>query len=97
MTGGYIIGFLFMGGIYWAAEKMFGKKLLVRIISMLLGNLVCYAFGTAWFMIVYAGQTGPITLGAALGMCILPFILPDLAKMALAIFLSDRMKRLLHL
>ena len=97
MTGGYIIGFLFMGGIYWAAEKMFGKKLLVRIISMLLGNLVCYTFGTAWFMIVYAGQTGPITLGTALGMCILPFILPDLAKMALAIFLSDRMKRLLHL
>ena len=64
---------------------------------MVIGLIVCYAFGTAWFMVVYAGQTGPITLGSALGMCVLPFILPDIAKMALAVFLSDRLKKLLHL
>ena len=97
VTGGYIIGFILMGVIFWIAERLFGKKLLVRILSMLAGNIVCYAFGTAWFMVVYAGQTGPITLGAALGMCVLPFILPDIAKMALAIFLAERLKKPLHL
>ena len=97
VTGGYIVGFILIGVLYWAAESLFGKKLLVRILSMLAGSIVCYAFGTAWFMVVYAGQTGPVTLGAALGMCVLPFILPDIAKMALALFLSERLKKLLHL
>ncbi|MBQ9030393.1 MAG: biotin transporter BioY [Parasporobacterium sp.] len=97
MTGGYLISYIFIGLIYWGAGKLFGTKLPVRIISMLVGNLVCYAFGTAWFMVVYAGQTGPIGLGTALGMCVIPFILPDLLKIALAIFLAGRLRKPLHL
>ena len=49
-TGGYIVGFIFIGLIYWLAEKLFGGKLLVRISAMVIGLLVCYAFGTAWFL-----------------------------------------------
>ena len=45
-TGGYIIGFIFVGLIYWAAEKLFGAKLPLRIAAMVLGLAVCYAFGT---------------------------------------------------
>lgn len=97
MTGGYLISYIFIGLIYWGAGKLFGTRLPVRIISMLVGNLVCYAFGTAWFMVVYAGQTGPIGLGTALGMCVIPFILPDLLKIALAIFLAGRLRKPLHL
>ena len=97
MTGGYIIGFILEGLIYWLAEKLFGKKLIVRIIALAAGLLVCYAFGTAWFMIVYSGQSGTISLGAALGMCVVPFILPDLAKMAAALLLSAKLRKLLHL
>lgn len=96
MTGGYILGFILTGLLYWLAQRLFGEKLLVRILSLLAGLLVCYAFGTAWFMIVYAHDSGPIGLWSALTMCVIPFILPDLAKMALALFLSDRMKKLLH-
>ena len=96
MTGGYILGFILTGLLYWLAERLFGSKLLVRILSLLAGLLVCYAFGTAWFMVVYARDSGPIGLGTALTMCVIPFILPDLAKMTLAIFVADRMKKLLH-
>lgn len=96
MTGGYILGFILTGLLYWLARRLFGGKLLVRILSLLAGLLVCYAFGTAWFMVVYARDSGPIGLGTALTMCVIPFILPDLAKMALALFLADRMKKLLH-
>ena len=35
-TGGYILGFIFIGLIYWAAEKLFGFKLAVRIAAMIL-------------------------------------------------------------
>ena len=41
-TGGYIIGFIFVGLIYWAAEKLFGAKLPLRIAAMVLGLAVCF-------------------------------------------------------
>ena len=97
MTGGYIIGFLFTGIVYWAAEHFFGKKLPVQILSLLVGLLLCYAFGTAWFMLTYMRESGLIGLGSALSMCVVPFILPDLAKMALAVFFSNRLKKLVHI
>ena len=95
-TGGYLISYIFVGVIYWAAEKLLGTKLAVRITAMVLGLLVCYAFGTAWFMTVYARKSEAITLGTALGWCVFPFILPDLVKMGLAILVSDRVRKVLH-
>ena len=47
-----------------------------------MGLLVCYAFGTVWFMAVYARDTGPISLTTALGWCVIPFIIPDLVMYA---------------
>ena len=97
MTGGYIIGFVIEGLLYWLGEKLFGKKPVVQIISLLIGLAFCYAFGTAWFIVVYGRESGPIGLGAALSMCVVPFILPDLAKMAIAFLLSQKLKKPLHL
>ena len=56
-TGGYIIGFLFSALVMRAMEKLPGKKAVMQIVSMIVGLIVCYAFGTAWFMIVTAEQT----------------------------------------
>lgn len=95
-TGGYILGFAFTALSMWGMEAKFGEALPARIAGMALGLALCYAFGTAWFMIVYARTSGPIGLGAALSMCVFPFILPDIAKMALAILVSARLKPLLR-
>ena len=95
-TGGYIIGFILMGLLFWLAEHFFGNALPVRIVSMLAGLLVCYAFGTGWFLRVYARQSGAIGIGTALSWCVLPFILPDLAKMALAVGIAGRVKKFIH-
>ena len=95
-TGGYIIGFILMGLLFWLAEHFFGNALPVRIVSMLAGLLVCYAFGTGWFLWVYARQSGAIVIGTALSWCVLPFILPDLAKMALAVGIAGRVKKFIH-
>lgn len=96
-TGGYLIGFIFMGLIYMLGEKISGGKLVIRIASMVLGLAVCYAFGTAWFMVVYTHNSGAIGLGTALSWCVFPFIIPDLVKMALAISLSEQLRKALHL
>lgn len=89
-TGGYIIGFLGSAFVMWGMEKLFGKGMVVQIISMVLGLAVCYAFGTVWFMVVYAQSNGAVGLAAVLGWCVIPFIIPDMIKIALAVVVSRR-------
>ena len=97
MTGGYIIGFIFTALIYWAAEKLIGTHFVIKLIALVVGLAVCYAFGTVWFIIVYSKKVESIGLGAALGMCVTPFIIPDLIKLALAFFLSEALKKRIKL
>ena len=94
-TGGYIVGFLFSALVMWGMEKMFGRSMLVLGISMVLGLLVCYAVGTIWYMVVYAGTSGQIGLMTVLGWCVFPFIIPDAVKIALALMLSKRLSGVL--
>lgn len=96
-TGGYIIGFLFTALIYWLLTHFFGTKLPIMIAALALGLIVCYAFGTAWFMLVYTRKVEAIGLATALGWCVFPFILPDCVKLALAILIAKRLpKRLVQ-
>ena len=95
LTGGYILGFIFMGLIYMIGETIPIKNKAVPIASMVIGLLVCYTFGTAWFMIVYARKTGPIGIGSALLSCVIPFVIPDIIKLVLAIVLAERLRRIL--
>ena len=95
-TGGYIIGFLFTALIVGLATEKFGRSFWVLVVSMALGILVCYAFGTAWFVLLYAKNTGPISVAAALGWCVLPYLLPDAVKLALAALLTGRLYPLLQ-
>ena len=92
-TGGYLLGFLLIPLIYLAAEKIFGKSLAVRIISLIIGLAVCYAFGTAWFMFVYTRNVGAVTIGKAMKWCVTPFVPFDLIKLALAFVVSERVKK----
>lgn len=92
-TGGYIIGFIFSALLMWAITAKFGEKTWVLGISMVAGLVVCYAFGTAWFMLVYMAQSGAVALATVLGWCVVPFIIPDLCKIALALLLTKQLKR----
>jgi len=91
-TGGYIVGFLCIAVIYWMMTAKLGDSLPVSVAACVLGLAVCYAFGTAWFLVVYARTSGPIGLMTALGWCVFPYIIPDLVKLALAVILSRRVK-----
>ena len=92
-TGGYIIGFAAAALVYWLLTAKLGDSLPVKIAACVLGLAVCYAFGTAWFLVLYARTTGPPGVMPALGCCGLPSILPDMVKMPLAVLLSRPAKR----
>ena len=96
-TGGYIIGFLASALLMWLMEKLLGRKTWVLALSMVLGLIACYAIGTAWFIIAYAKNTGSIGLVTALGWCVIPFIIPDIIKIVLALIVSNRVLKLMKL
>ncbi|MDE6456647.1 MAG: biotin transporter BioY [Dysosmobacter sp.] len=89
-TGGDILGFFFKALLYWLMTAKLGEELKVKIAASVLGLLVCYAFGTAWYLVLYARMGKPMGLLAALGYCVFPFVLPDLVKLALAVLLVRR-------
>jgi biotin transport system substrate-specific component len=62
---------------------------------MTVGVLVCYAFGTVWFAVLYAKTGGSAGIMTILGWCVFPFIIPDAIKIAAAAFLTARLKPLI--
>ena len=96
-TGGYILGFIFTGIIYWLSVHFTGKKLWAEILALLVGLAVCYVFGTVWFMTVYVRANGPVSLAMVLTWCVIPFIIPDLIKLGLALTLARRLSPVLKL
>ena len=92
-TGGYIIGFLLSALLMWGIETIMGRNQIVLAFSMVAGLIVCYVFGTAWFMLIYTQHSGVIGLSTVLGLCVIPFIIPDLIKIGVALFLTNRLKK----
>ena len=137
-TGGYILGFIFMGLTYrlvtgaagrgrfgkarWAGaagrsstskarwtgaagrsrsgkvrwtgaagRSRTSKVRWAEAAALVLGLLVLYAFGTAWYMFMYARTQGGAGLMSVLLLCVIPFVIPDLIKLALALALARRL------
>ena len=81
-TGGYLWGFLFTGFCYRAVEKI------GTLPAMVMGLLTCYACGTAWYMVYTGGGLTWVVLHT-----IVPYLIPDSLKIALALHLTRRLKR----
>ncbi len=93
-TGGYLWGFLVisLGYMFFVRRSSLPGEILV----LAAGLLGCYFFGTAWFIWVYS-RTGEMPVTKALSLCVVPFILPDLAKLALAVAVGRRVRTALRL
>ena len=90
-TGGYLVGFLFTALTMWGAERWLGKSAPVFLGSAIVGQILCYLFGSVWYYAVYTSSSGPVGMFTGLGWCVFPFLLPDAVKLALAWLLSRRL------
>ena len=88
-TGGYIIGYAFAALITGLFAVRFQRRFWPCALGMLISLIVCYAFGTAWYCL--SAHAGFIP---ALMVCVVPFIPGDLCKIALAAFLTARLRRI---
>lgn len=89
-TGGYILGFLLMVPVIGLILNKFGKRILVLIIAFVLGIIICYTFGTAWFIYIYSATKEPVSIASALSMCVVPYIIPDIFKIALSVLIVKK-------
>ena len=96
-TGGYIVGFLLSALVLWGMEHFLGRKKWVLVLSMLLGLLACYVFGTFWFMRIFTNNAGDIGLWTALVWCVFPYIVPDILKILLALTVCKKIARVIRI
>ena len=95
-TGGYLIGFLLIGACMWVFENLGGKNRYWQLAGMIVGQLLCYSFGTVWYMVMYMNSVEIVSLGTVLGVCVVPFIIPDIIKIGLAHLLTKRLLKVMN-
>ena len=96
-TGGYIVGFLFMGLFYLLFEGILKKRPGLCFPVLLGGLFICYLIGTLWFGMVYSAKGTEYSFLKILGLCVFPYLIPDVVKLLLALFVSKRLKNVLKL
>ncbi len=104
-SGGYIWGFVLAAALVgYLAERGWDRNVWRTAAALFLGNVVLYVPGLIWLALFYAGPgqdyiaaTGATTAwGASINAGLLPFLLGDALKLALAASLIPAIWSLLH-
>lgn len=85
-TGGYLIGFIFLALIMGFALDHFDRKLVPTIIGMIIGMVVCYAFGTVWLAKLLS-----LSFKEGLMMGVIPYLPGDAAKIIIAAIVGPKL------
>ena len=95
-TGGYITGFLpaaFLTGKIFERTK---KSPLAMAFSMVLGLLCVYIVGSLWFSLAYFKNAKTDGFIGVISVSVLPFIIPDLLKIGLAVYTAKGILKFRH-
>ena len=87
-TGGYVVGYIFTAVIAGFGSRYWGDRFWKLCVSMTVGFVVCYVFGTIWYMILSGNS-----LAVSLFYCVWPFIPGDIVKVLLAALLTLRLRK----
>ena len=90
-TGGYMLGYIPLALIAGFFITKFENKIPLHILGMILGTVVCYAFGTAWLAISLK-----MNLPAALMAGVVPYIPTDIIKMIIAVGIGIPVRKALQ-
>lgn len=87
-TGGYLIGFIFLSLISGIFVEKFNGKIYMYILGMVLGTLVCYAFGTVW--LAYQANMDFVK---ALWAGVIPYLPGDAVKILIGAFAGNEIRK----
>ena len=91
-TGGFLWSFLpaaLVMGLIMGREP----SLLRTVLGMAVGLLCVYAMGALWFALWHGKEEAAMEAGAVFSLTVLPFLVPDGAKLALAVLITRRLRR----
>ena len=91
-TGGFLLGFFPAVLVMGLGSKTTCHPLKIAA-SLAAGLAIIYTGGTLWYTLGFARGNGGIV--TALGLCVVPHLLPDLAKLAVAVPLIGKLRPLL--
>ncbi len=102
VTTGYIVGFIFTElciGLISDLTKKFSLKqrIFLLMLAGIIGIVICYAFGTAWFVVFMGNKGKTIMLSYALGVCVVPYIIPDLLKLSASVVVALRLAKIIKI
>lgn len=103
MTGGFIVAYPIMALITSASYQLSKRvktalfmktisQIAILTLGMIISLLISYFIGTLWFSYVSGS-----TIAYSLTVCVLPFIVFDLLKIALAISFGSILGRLINI
>lgn len=87
-TGGFLISYPVCAAVCGALINRARSLFPIYPASMLIGCIICYGSGCAW----YSFSTST-PFAAALTACVVPFIIPDMLKIALASTIAYRLNK----
>lgn len=90
-TGGYIFGFLLSALLYAFGIRVSGERPKAKLVCAAVSLSACYLVGSLWYCAVCKVD---LLASAAIG--VLPYVLPDALKLALAYRLSKRLLPLIN-
>ena len=89
-TGGYLIGYLFLVFFTGLFVEKFPNKIPMYFVGGIIGIIVCYAFGTVWFVLQYK-----VGFLEALTMCLFPYIPIYLVKLVSPVIIGSQVRKIL--
>lgn len=90
-TGGYIVGYILAAFVIGLLIDKLPNALPGCAISMVIGMLIYFTTGTAWFM-----YSMKMDFLSTLSMCVFPYLPGDFMKIALAVTLVKRLERIVR-
>ena len=94
-TGGYITGFIFTALVYYFVTRASGSSAKAQAVGLVSGLIACYFFGTLWYTAVYLENLSLHSFFSSLIICVVPFIVPDATKIAVAILIGRKLSAIL--
>ena len=91
--GGFILGFVIASLLYWLLSRILGTSLLMTSVSAVVSHLALYSVGALWFFVGFSDGQGFLQV---LSVTVLPCLFPDAIKLALAVFVCEKIKKRLN-
>ena len=90
-TAGYLWGLFLIVLTVSVGKRCLGNGRWTTIGSMAIGVALCYLAGILWYAVVYTAE--PMSLQQIMTVCVLPFLLPEIGKIALAFAITKRLRK----